>query len=264
MDREKKKLLLVAVSVGVFLVIIFSAAILILTPRASVDGAAFSAGHPVSPGTGALAFQHPPRADQDPAREAESPLAFQGAPVATATQETNVFISGGTVTGEGDTTVTITVPRPTTVAVPDAPVAGAQNRPAANVARPPTPVTQAPPAVTQAQPPVAAAQPRPPAAAAPAMPAARPPAAAQQRQRNDYWIQTGAFTARVRAEGARENLASRGITSIIENREIDGRTWYRVRVGPYTTAEEANYWLGLVRSIDGFDNSQVRQTVSVR
>ena len=284
MDREKKKLLLVAVSVGVFLVIIFSTAILLLTPRAPVGGAAFSAAHPIPPGTGALAFQQPPRLDyQDSAREADTPQMFQVAPVATATQETNVFITGGTLAGEGDTTVTITVPRPTTAAVPHAqpqPAAAAQPRAA-------TPTTQAPPAARPqpaaaaqprpatppAQAPAAAAQPRPPTTAAipvAAAPAARPapaaqaPAAAQQRVRNDYWIQTGAFTARIRAEGARENLASRGITSIIENREIDGRTWYRVRVGPYTTAEEANYWLSLVRSIDGFDNSQVRQTVSVR
>ena len=260
MDREKKKLLLVAVSVGVFLVIIFSTAILLLTPRAPAGRAAFSAAHPIPPGTGALAFQQPPRLDyQEPAREADTPQMLHVAPVATATQETNVFITGRVPNGEGETTVTITVPRPTTVAVPNAPAAAA--------ARPATPVTQAPaaqPRPAQATPapqavPVVAA--RPPQAA-PATQAA--PAAAQQRIRNDYWIQTGAFTARIRAEGARENLASRGITSIIENREIDGRTWYRVRVGPYTTAEEANYWLSLVQSIDGFDNSQVRQTVSVR
>jgi DedD protein len=56
-------------------------------------------------------------------------------------------------------------------------------------------------------------------------------------------------------------LASKGITSIIENRQIDGKTWYRVRLGPYTSEKEANYWLALVKSIDGFGESQVRQTV---
>jgi DedD protein len=77
-------------------------------------------------------------------------------------------------------------------------------------------------------------------------------------------VQTGAFTAVVRAENAKETLASKGITSIIENRQVDGTTWYRVRVGPYTTENEANYWLALVQSIDGFAESQVRQTPSVR
>jgi len=91
-----------------------------------------------------------------------------------------------------------------------------------------------------------------------------PAPAVQQPVLNDYWIQTGAFSARIRAEGARETLAAMGITSIIENREIGGRIWYRVRVGPYGSAEEANHWLALVSSIEGFTESQVRQTASVR
>jgi DedD protein len=68
----------------------------------------------------------------------------------------------------------------------------------------------------------------------------------------------------VRAEDAKELLASKGFVSIIENREIDGRTWYRVRLGPYTSENEANYWLALVKSIDGFSDSQVRQTTRQR
>jgi DedD protein len=77
-------------------------------------------------------------------------------------------------------------------------------------------------------------------------------------------VQTGAFTAIIRAEDAKETLASKGITSIIENRQIDGLTWYRVRLGPYTSESEAKYWLALVQSIDGFAGSQVRQTPSVQ
>jgi DedD protein len=69
------------------------------------------------------------------------------------------------------------------------------------------------------------------------------------------------LAAKVRADDAKELLASKGITSIVENRQIDGRIWYRVRLGPYTSEREANYWLALVRSIDGFGESQVRQTV---
>jgi DedD protein len=74
----------------------------------------------------------------------------------------------------------------------------------------------------------------------------------------DYWIQTGAFSALVRAEDAKENLASKGLSSIIDNREVDGQIWYRVRIGPYTSENEANYWLPLVRAINGFGESQVR------
>ena len=66
------------------------------------------------------------------------------------------------------------------------------------------------------------------------------------------------------AERVKATLASKGITSIIENREINGRTLFRVRVGPYTSQNEANYWLSLIKSIDGFEDSQVRQTTSLR
>jgi DedD protein len=76
----------------------------------------------------------------------------------------------------------------------------------------------------------------------------------------DYWIQTGAFSALVRAEDAKESLAAKGLSSIIDNREVDGKIWYRVRVGPYTSENEAGYWLVLVQAIDGFGESQIRST----
>ena len=88
--------------------------------------------------------------------------------------------------------------------------------------------------------------------------------AAQTKVNNDFWVQTGAFSTIASAEGVKQTLASKGITSIIENGNIDGRTLFRVRVGPYTTRNEANYWLALIKSMDGFEDSQVRTTESLR
>ncbi|MCL2094052.1 MAG: SPOR domain-containing protein [Treponema sp.] len=73
-------------------------------------------------------------------------------------------------------------------------------------------------------------------------------------------MQTGSFSSIARAEGAKASLADRGITSIIENREVDGRPFFRVRVGPYTSQNEADYWLNLIQEISGFEDSQVWQT----
>jgi DedD protein len=67
-----------------------------------------------------------------------------------------------------------------------------------------------------------------------------------------------------RAEVVKNTLSSKGITSIIENREVEGRSVFRVRVGPYTSQNEANYWLSLIKSINGFEDSQVRQSQSLR
>jgi DedD protein len=122
----------------------------------------------------------------------------------------------------------------------------------------PKPVATSKPA-TATQP---AAAPKP--ATAPVKTAVQPKPAAATKTYNDYWVQTGAFSSKTNADGVKEKLATRGINSIIENRELEGKTWYRVRVGPYTSETEANYWLSLVRSIDGFADSQIRQTQSVR
>jgi DedD protein len=81
---------------------------------------------------------------------------------------------------------------------------------------------------------------------------------------DDFWVQTGAFSTAARAEGVKEELASKGITSIIDNRVVDGKSMFRVRVGPYTSNNEASYWLSLIKSIDGFESSQIRQTQSQR
>jgi DedD protein len=268
---EKKKIILVAVSVGVFLAIAISAAILLVTPRAS--GTSAAAVRPVSPG---LPEAYRVRPDSRPSLPAETPRtqpatvdavdmvrnadgiqAIQPPPQATAIQENHFYINGENTedayrvesSGESGTPskVVINVPKPSTAAVPDVPAAGKTERPA--------PATQprARPAQARETPARAPAQP----AARAASPAAAKSTAAVSTQK-DYWVQTGAFSAKVRAEGARELLASKGITSIIENRELDGKTWYRVRVGPYTSENEANYWLSLVKTIDGFGESQIR------
>ena len=261
---EKKKLLLVAVSVGVFLVIIISASILIFTPKTSRAGTAFSSSHPISAGTGGsvLPERQPATVDAaDLVKNADGIRGIQTPPQANASQETNFYINGEqpnaarTVENGDHSRVTINIPKPATAAVPDAPAASqAVSQPVAAPAKPAV--------VVAAKPPTAAA--RPPAAAA------RPPAVvkanagagpAQSKTSSNYWVQTGAFSTQVRAEGAKEMLSAKGITSIIENRVVDGKTWYRVRVGPYTSENEAKYWLSLVKSIDGFGDSQVRQTL---
>jgi DedD protein len=269
---EKKKLLLVMVSVGVFLVIVISAAILIVVPKASAGGApagyagtSVSSVRPVSPGTPGNVPQTPefvpqalpePRtqpASVDPVdmvRNADGIQGLQPPPQTAPLQENRFYLNGETAVpaenSGGQGTRVISVPAPSTAAVPDAQVE--------NVPRPSTRQTAAP-----------AVQ---PAARQPAQPAAKPapaaPKPAPAKLHNDYWVQTGAFSAKVRAENAKENLASKGITSIIENRVIEGKTWYRVRVGPYTSENEANYWLSLVKTIDGFGESQVRLTPSRR
>jgi len=226
MEKEQKKLLLVAVSVGVFLLVTITAAIAILSPKANVQETAYS---PIQqyPSGGIK----PVTVDTQPA-----PSAQEAKPNQTDTSGPAVDI----IDNERLTTINVVNKPPTAVGVPDTQETPPKAKSVAAVA--PAPVEK-------------------PAASKPAAkPAASPAVTPKPKTTKDYWVQTGAFTAKIRAEDSRELLASKGITSIIENSEINGKTWYRVRVGPYTSENEANYWLALVKTIDGFGSSQVRQT----
>ncbi|MDR2471524.1 MAG: SPOR domain-containing protein, partial [Treponema sp.] len=113
------------------------------------------------------------------------------------------------------------------------------------------------------------AEPAPrPAPAAPAKPAApvKPAvsAPASKKAYRDFWVQAGSFSTRERADGVKSTLDTKGIAAVITNQDINGSTYYRVRVGPYTSQNEADYWLAMIKSIDGFQNSQVWESQSYR
>jgi DedD protein len=219
---EKKKLLIVAVSVGVVLLIIIAIPLLMIAPRQN----------------NALPAAQDWVTVVEPAIRVPEPVA-EPAPVVQP-------VESALPKPEEPAQITLTVPVPqTAAAVPDTPVTPT-HRPSAIK----TPAAK--PAVAQSAP------------AKPAPKEAAKPAADKSKTYNSYWVQTGAFSTKIRAESAKESLASKGITSIIDNRDIDGKTWYRVRVGPYTSETEANYWLALVKSIDGFADSQVRLSQVLR
>jgi DedD protein len=230
---EKKKLLIVAVSVGVVLLIIIGIPLLMITPRQNIASTAVVERDWVT-------------TVEPIGRSLSSSPLFTEPQDYTSPVQPNEIVSPQPVEAPH---ITLTVPVPQTAAVPDTPPAQTQKPSAVNLSQPakPAPIK-----------PVASAKPATPAPAA--KPAVVRPASDSSRANNNYWVQTGAFSTKVRAEGAKESLASKGITSIIDNRDIDGKTWYRVRVGPYMSENEAKYWLALVKSIDGFTDSQIRQT----
>jgi DedD protein len=278
---EKKKLLLIAISVGIFLALTIGAAILVFAPK-DVSASSMAAGKstgavdtginvpaPASSNSPKPVIQNsnPQPSSVDPVELAKEVPGLQQAPNGTNRQGSE-FIVGGK-----STETSISVPKPSTAAVPDAAPAGrAAPAPAQATSKPAA--SAAPVAAVTAQKPAASAHvqaaPKPAAAAsqtqtkpAPTQTQAKP-ASIQTKVYNDYWVQTGAFSTIDNAEGVKKTLSSKGITSIIENREVNGKTVFRVRVGPYTSQNEANYWLSLIKSINGFEDSQVRQTQSRR
>jgi cell division protein FtsN len=63
------------------------------------------------------------------------------------------------------------------------------------------------------------------------------PAAAQAEEAR-YLLQAGAFAASGDAEAVKARIALLGLGARVESAQIDGKTVYRVRMGPYGTASE--------------------------
>jgi DedD protein len=231
---EKKKLLLVAVAVGIVLLIIIGIPLMMIAPRQRTTSPLQSSLPNIERDWAAPVE---PAGVQRPQAVAEPPAYTYSEPV------------------EAPHITTLTVPVPETAAVPDTPIA--QTRKPSTVKL----------TVDQGAAPASSPAGKSVAVAVKSAPTPKPPAknaVNSAKTHNNYWVQTGAFSTKIRAEGAKESLASKGIASIIDNRDIDGKTWYRVRVGPYISETEANYWLALVKSIDGFAESQIRLTQAVQ
>ncbi|WP_461245751.1 SPOR domain-containing protein [Treponema sp. R6D11] len=239
MEKEMKKLLLVAVSVGFFLLVTITVAIIVLTPK--TKDTAIAANIPYSNGRVQNDWNEVPT--QTPA---QTEIVSSQEPE----QKTNII---ETDKNDGNN-LTIIVPVPTTETVAD--TVQTSEKPKA----PEQPVVAVKTPEPVAKPAQTASATKPATTTKPAATAKSSTPAKSTKTINDFWVQTGAFAAQVRAEDARELLATKGITSIIENREINGKVWYRVRLGPYTSEREANHWLEIVKLIDGFDDSQIRQT----
>jgi cell division protein FtsN len=144
---------------------------------------------------------------------------------------------------------------------PNAPLAGkAAARSASGVVNAPPPAASAPvaeatPAPAPAAPPAKTKADTPPPAAAATPPAAVPaPAAAEAYV---YFVQAGAFTRPEEAESQKAKLAIQGFTAKTMEREQNGRTVYRVRLGPMDTRDAAEE---LQRKIEGagFEANLVR------
>lgn len=75
----------------------------------------------------------------------------------------------------------------------------------------------------------------------------------------EYWVQTGAFSSREYAENAQDSIASYKIDSEIFTSVVNGKTWYRVRMGPYRTHTEADYWMTVIRSDPIFADSFITE-----
>ena len=90
-----------------------------------------------------------------------------------------------------------------------------------------------------------------PPPAAPAEPVYR------EVRENAYWVQVFSSDSVGRAEDIRDELAARGLPATVQVKQVDGGTWYRVRIGAFDAEGEAEHYAETVRKIAGYESSYV-------
>ena len=79
----------------------------------------------------------------------------------------------------------------------------------------------------------------------------------EEKKVTQYWVQVAAYSNKKGAENARSVLDANKIQSdIFTYKDNKDKLFYRVRVGPYTTKSEAEYWKSRILKISEFAKSE--------
>lgn len=262
---EQKKILWIIASVGVFLLVVMGAALIINRPAQAVEPALASL--------------------QSPNDTWIMPPATEPASQASATEETGSFQTQGQLVGdaavpgepagaEGTMVDTMTVYSGTTnvygtagtttidlnslkEAVQQAAITATNQAGASAVASGSSSAAAQAPAAETTKP---VSSPTKPVVSSPAKSASTAkaaPAKSTNKLVDQFWVQVASVTNKNNAEAARAALAANKIESeIFTHNADDGKLYYRLRVGPYTTRTEAEYWKGRIALIDEFADAQ--------
>ena len=265
MSAEGKKLLWISISAVVFVLLVLAAGFWLLSPKKG--GAQAPA---------AISNSAPPKA--------QDPQDFLSAPPPTPALEQPRNQDGGVIIVYGDkpTLPAAAGPPAGHRAVPPAasPRVPCQSAPFPQRAppRPPVPLRRplpAPPlwaAPRRRPPPLRANPPSRPLQLRRRQPPRRPKASvtasrvtpAKAAKVDEYWIQAASFTSRGRADDLKQGLADRGIAALISVKDISGKSWYRVRVGPYSAKAEAEGWMGRLKDLPGCADAYVSKLTSTK
>ncbi len=252
---EQKKLLWIVAAAGIFLLIVIGTALVLYSPAKNSGPVIASVQPPVSG----------PAVQADPDAWVRSPETAPGLSVQNETPDMSdlTIVSGKTTVISGQTTVGSLPQETVTIDITGA----AQQQLPPNTqgtTAPPVPQlnrTEPVPALVTQTP---AAPPEKPASQA--KPAAQPVQETKQAPKpapkvtvTEYWVQAGSYSDKVRAEQTRTALSKNKIPSEVFTKDVDGSLRYRVRVGPYKTKTEAEYWLDFVKNQGNFPDSYVTE-----
>ncbi len=74
---------------------------------------------------------------------------------------------------------------------------------------------------------------------------------------NLYWIQTGSYKSKSKADSCNAVLIENGLAGRILTKQINSDTFFRVRIGPYANKNEAKKFLTWIQKIDGLEESYI-------
>lgn len=229
MSDKTKKVVWLSVGISFFLLIVSGAAFLIFLPSPATTTAPFSLTGKNEPKT---------KAAQDYVANLPAPTME----TTTTTKSGDIII----VYGNGDATTTTlqstTPPTPSnTTSTQPAPVT------TTIVVAPPAPQPSATTTTTI----VKKTQASPPPAAPTAKTVSPATTTTIKPVSSDYWIQAGSFSNKATADTLKATFQERGMVAAITVKDINGKSFYQVKVGPYPSRDEAKKWVQTVKSVPG-------------
>lgn len=273
---EQKRTLWIVAAVGVFLLVVLGAALILYTPQskqATIANSRVTNSSTASNGWISLAPSAPLQTSTNPDEkvdEESSVLSDKEIPnpakTELRTEEVNIYAENANVysektelnklgenatvkaeTSEKPTTIVLTEPEKTAEAKTSKPEI---SKPRSNVAvKNSVSEKQKAPAKPEHKNTVKAAKTEQNKSVS-AKPSVKEPEIVQ------YWVQVTALTSRKSADEARNKLGENQITAdVFTYTDNKKQLFYRVRVGPYTTKSEAEYWRTKISKIDSFQNS---------
>jgi DedD protein len=232
MSAENKKLLWIGIAVSAFVLALAVAGVFFFAPK---KGAALA----------------PASLNATEAPKATDPQDFLSAPPPLPEASTDRGADGDVIVIYGDKPQDLGQGSPDASALGTA--AAAASSGAAGTAASPAKA----PATGAAKPAASAAKP-----VTATKPAATSSTAAPKKPGEQYWIQAAAFTSRGKADELKEGLSKQGLAALVTVADVNGKTWYRVRIGPYASSKEATGWLSKVKGIAGCADAGIWKTGS--
>lgn len=273
---EQKRVLWIAAAVGLFLLVVIGTALSLYSPlktaEPTLNTLQADSGAWIRPGLETAAYQEP--ASTSPAiNQVQNIVPEQTAQKdSSAVQNMTVYADNTNLYSDGMTTIDLTaIARQTAQAIQEASIsaanatsaavtsninaianAAAVSANAAVAAKEPVPVKDKPAKAPAAEK-TAKAESKPAAKSSSKTSAKTTVKTAPEKKPDQFWVQVAAFTGKTNAEEARSALSKEKISGEIFTFQGDnGVMYYRLRVGPYSTKTEAEYWNTRIKGIEQF------------